>query len=221
MNYCRCTALPLAAALACFQATTTAAQVARATPAPKSRQHLATAPRLWRDRLTGRRYPLPAVIGGRPVAFYLASRKVSPLAKALYTARFQPSDTDSTSQLLALVTTNDSEIRPFYRWCLDFTISLSDGALGEYPGPPALAYATKFPREFFAYMDKDASDQRYKRWVELMAYSGLNEYAQPPAVSTKAIEAKITRNCPVCSTQLARRIHRLAADIVAVATRND
>lgn len=137
-------------------AATAQKSVAQPTPSKHSR-------RFWRDRLTGRRYPLPDSIGGRPASWYLANSRVSALAKGLYSRRFRPSDTDSTTRLLALVTTNDKEVRPFYRWYLDFTIVLSDGALGEYPGKPALAYATKYPQEFFAYMDKDASGQRYER----------------------------------------------------------
>jgi hypothetical protein len=175
----------------------------------------------WRSRRTGQRYPLPESIGGRPVAYYLANPRVSALAKALYTGRFQPSDTDSTTQLLALVTTTDKEIRPFYRWCLDFTIVLSDGALGEYPGKPALAYATKYPQEFFAYTDKDASGQRYKRWVELMAYSGLNDYHTAIPSLKKGLIARLKQHCQHCTPLLDRRIERLATDIIAVAIRND
>jgi len=61
------------------------------------------------------------------------------------------------------VTTDDSKVRSFYRWCLNFTIVISDGALAEYPGVPVLQYATKFPQEFFAYMGRDKNGQRYKQ----------------------------------------------------------
>jgi len=175
---------------------------------------------VWVDKQNGRRYPLPASIGGKPVSFYLNNPKVSPLAKALYTARFRPTDTDSTTRLLALVTTNEQAIRPFYRWCLDFTIAISDGALGEYPGKPALAYATKFPQEFFAYMDKDVSGQRYTRWVEIIAYSGLDSYNEPIAESSNAIAAAMSRQCQPCSAATSRRIRVFASDIAKEAARN-
>ena len=116
---------------------------------------------IWVDKLTNNKYPLPDTIAGRPISFYLNNPKVAPIAKSFYTGKFRPEDNDTTTQLLSLVVTDDSTIRPFYRWCLDFTIQINDGALGEYPGEPALKYATKFPQEFFAYMDKDASGQRY------------------------------------------------------------
>lgn len=137
----------------------------------------------------------------------------------MYSGRFRPSDTDSTTRLLALVTTNEKEIRPFYRWCLDFTIVLSDGALGEYPGKPALAYATKYPQEFFAYMDKDASGQRYKRWVEVMGYSGLSKYPTAGPSLKNELVTSLKKHCQPCSPLTNRRLSALANDIAAVATR--
>ena len=175
---------------------------------------------VWRDRGNGRRYALPGAIGGRPASFYLNNPRVSPLAKALYTARFRPTDNDSTTQLLALVTTNDQTIRPFYRWCLDFTITVSDGALGEYPGAPALAYATKFPQEFFAYMDKDASGQRYKKWVVIIAYSGLN-YNQTGLKNQQIIINGMTKHCVACGTAITKKITAFSKDVVASANGND
>ena len=175
---------------------------------------------VWRDRPSKRTYQLPQSIGGKPASFYLNNPKVSPLAKALYTARFRPTDNDSTARLLALVTTNDNSIRPFYRWCLDFTITISDGALGEYPGVPALAYATKFPQEFFAYMDKDASGQRYKRWVEIIAYSGLSNYNEAKPLIRKGIIEDMTKKCQPCSAATNQRINRFAKSVVDATKRH-
>ncbi|MBF9236703.1 hypothetical protein I2I05_04785 [Hymenobacter sp. BT683] len=172
---------------------------------------------IWIDKHNGRRYPLPNSVGGKPASFYLNNPKVSPLAKALYKSLFRPSDNDSTTQLLALVTTKNQEIRPFYRWCLDFTIAISDGALGEYPGKPALAYATTFPLEFFDYMDKDPSGQRYKRWVEIIAYSGLDNYdkAHPKIIET--ISADMTAKCQSCNSTTRARIKSFAKSVAAAA----
>lgn len=174
----------------------------------------------WRDRFNGQLYPLPDTIGSKPVAFYLQHPKVSPLAKALYTAHFRPTDNDSTVQLLALTTTDNKEIRPFYRWCLDFTIAISDGALGEYPGTPALAYASKFPQEFFAYMDKDKTGERYRRWVEIIAYSGLNDYNKPASKIQRAIISKMTKRCLICDPKTAKRIVDFASDVTAASQNN-
>jgi hypothetical protein len=176
---------------------------------------------VWRDKLTGSTYPLPDSIGGKPVSFYLTNSQVSPLAKALYAGRFRPTDTDSTTQLLSLATTNDKTLRPFYRWCLDFTIAIADGALGEYPGKPALAYATKFPQEFFAYMDKDATGERYQRWVESIAYSGLNNYKSSAAETQKTLDAAILKQCRSCAAQTVSRIHTFAKDVASYAQNNN
>ncbi|MBO0360271.1 hypothetical protein J0X19_20090 [Hymenobacter sp. BT186] len=168
---------------------------------------------VWRDKLNGNIYPLPDSIGGKSVSFYLANPQISPLAKALYTGRFRPTDTDSTTRLLDLVTTNDQALRPFYRWCLDFTIIISDGALGEYPGEPALTYATKFPQEFFAYMDKDKTGERYKRWVEIIAYSGLSNYEELAVNTQKILANSMTKQCHLCASETKTRIHIFAKDV--------
>jgi hypothetical protein len=168
---------------------------------------------LWVDRLNGSTYPLPDTIGGEPVSFYLDNPKIADISKAFYKAKFRPTDNDSTTKLLSFVTTNDSTLRPFYRWCLDFTITISDGALGEYPGVPALAYATKFPKEFFDYMDKDPSGQRYKQWTEIIAYSGLSNYDRKESEIEKEIISNMYNNCYFCSGNTKSRIVTFAQDI--------
>lgn len=168
---------------------------------------------IWVDRLNNAKYSLPDTIGGKPVSFYLDNRKVASIAKSLYKGQFRPEDNDTTTQLLKLVVTDDSIIRPFYRWCLDFTIQISDGALGEYPGEPALKYATKFPKEFFTYMDKDTTGQRYKQWTEIIAYSGLNDYTKKATEIQKEITSKMISNCKYCNSNLKERIMTFAKDI--------
>jgi len=170
---------------------------------------------VWVDKLNGNRYPLPDSIGEKPVSFYLNHPKVAPIAKALYRGEYRPTDNDSTTQLLSYVTTDESIIRPFYRWCLDFTIAISDGALGEYPGVPALQYATKFPQEFFAYMDKDKSGERYKQWTAIIAYSGLDNYEQPASKIQDKIATKMLHNCTGCNDSTRKRINKFAKDITA------
>lgn len=168
---------------------------------------------VWTDRLNGKQYPLPDFVGGKPVSFYLYNANIASIAKAFYRSQFRPGDNDSTTQLLSYVTTADSTIRPFYRWCLDFTITISDGALGEYPGDPALQYATKFPAEFFKYMDEDRSGERYKRWTEIIAYSGLNDYSKPESEIQKEIINSLQQNCVSCSDDIKSRIKIFAEDI--------
>ena len=203
--------LTVAVCLGSSQAQVSPQLISRQVPKPSN----------WRDRRNGRIYPLPLAIGGRPVSFYLTNPNVSPLAKALYTARFRPSDNDSTARLLSLATTSDPVIRPFYRWCLDFTITLSDGALGEYTGEPALAYASRFPQEFFAYIDKDTSGQRYKSWVNAISYSGLpTSVGATPAAIRKAMASRLSKNCRQCNPLMTSRINALAADVARAASGN-
>ncbi|MBK7375592.1 MAG: hypothetical protein IPJ02_08560 [Chitinophagaceae bacterium] len=168
---------------------------------------------VWVDRLNSAKYQLPDTISGRPVSFYLDNPKVATIAKAFFKGQFRPTDNDSTTQLLSYATTTDSILRPFYRWCLDFTISISDGALGEYPGISALAYATKFPKEFFAYMDKDTSGQRYKQWTEIIAYSGLPNYGKKESDIESDIISKMHNNCYFCVDDTKSRIVTFARDI--------
>ncbi|MBL7724725.1 MAG: hypothetical protein JNK27_11280 [Chitinophagaceae bacterium] len=168
---------------------------------------------VWLDRLNGVKYPLPDTIAGKPISFYLDNPKVAAITKDFYKGQFRPTDNDSTIQLLSFVSTNDSTLRPFYRWCLDFTITISDGALGEYPGMPALAYATKFPEEFFNYMDEDMSRQRYEHWTEIIAYSGLNNYNRTTTEIEKEIISNMLSNCHFCDVNTKSRILAFAHDI--------
>ena len=169
---------------------------------------------IWVDRLNGAAYPLPDSIGNKPVSFYLDNAKVADISKAFYRAHFRPADNDSTIQLLSYVTINDSMLRPFYRWCLDFTIMISDGALAEYPGEPALAYATKFPEEFFSYMDSDKSGKRYKQWTEIIAYSGLSDYNKKEVEIQNELVNNMKTNCYMCSGETKNRIAAFAQDII-------
>jgi hypothetical protein len=168
---------------------------------------------VWIDKLTKNKYNLPDTIGTKPVSFYLSNPKVAPIAKLLYQGKFRPEDNDSTALLLNLINTDDEEIRPFYLWCLDLTIQISDGALAEYPGGPALKYATKFPKEFFSYIDKDQTGQRYKEWTEIIAYSGLNDFSRKSSEIQNDIINKMINNCRLCDNNIKARITTFAKDI--------
>ena len=168
---------------------------------------------VWVDKITKRTYPLPDSIGNRPVSFYLEDSGVATIAKEFYKGQFRPEDNDTTAYLLSLVTTNDSTIRPFYRWCLDFTIQISDGALAEYPGKPALQYAIKFPLEFYSYMNKDNSGQRYKLWTGIISYSGLYDYTQKKYTIRYLIEYQMLVNCKECPADVVQFIKAFTEDI--------
>lgn len=169
---------------------------------------------IWKDRLTNVEYPLPDTIAGEAVSFYLQNPKINQIAKAFFEGKYRPSDNDSTELMFSDITTPDSKLRPFYRWCLDFTISISDGALGEYLGIPAFDYARMYPQEFFEFIDKDKSGQRYQQWIEMIAYSGLNNYDDEfPA---DKIIGEIESNCLNCNQVIKERISYFIKDIEAL-----
>ena len=91
--------------------------------------------------------------------------------------------------------------------------------MGEYPGDPALAYATKFPQEFFAYMDKDNSGERYKKWVEIIAYSGMGDYNGTRSATKKIIIGKMKKSRPTCNDKTSQRISVFANDITQFQTK--
>ena len=153
-------------------------------------------------------------VWGKPVKFYIGNPKCSRLAIDFYLGQFRPTDNITTAALLALVTTDDSQLRPFYRWCLNKTIQIQDGALAEYTGVPARQYSEKFPKEFFEYMDYDTTDGKYADWVNAILYSGFygnDDYKKPQDIRKRMTEA-MKGNCINCSDQLKKRINKFAAD---------
>lgn len=166
---------------------------------------------VWKDRLTNREYIFPDTIAGQSVLTYLSRPDINPIAKAFFEGRYRPTDNDSTMLLFSDITTTDSTLRPFYRWCLNFTISISDGALGEYLGKPAFDYVKSYPEEFFLFIDQDTSGLYYKNWLEMIAYSGLNNYNEnfPKSKITREIE----NSCLNCDQAIKQRIHLFIKEI--------
>lgn len=148
----------------------------------------------------------------KPVKFYIDNPRCSPTAIDFYQGQFRPTDNHTTAALLKLVTTDDGNLRPFYRWCLHKTIQIQDGALGEYTGVPARQYAEKFPKEFFEYMDSDTSLERYNAWVESIGYSGFydNEEDNNSASIRQGMASTMKQHCKGCNTALLQRIDTLA-----------
>ncbi len=184
------------------------------TPVQEKTDSLETKPDYnWQEGFGLTHDPRKDSIWQKPVQFYLELPGCSPLARAFYDGSFRPSDNDSTAALLALAVTEDSQLRPFYRWCLNKTIQIQDGALGEYTGVPARKYAEKFPEEFFHYMDQDTSGSRYSDWVEAISYSGFydgDNYEKPKEVRQR-FEEEMKQHCGGCSQDLVRRIENFVA----------
>lgn len=153
-------------------------------------------------------------VWGKPVKFYIDNPKCSPTAVDFYLGEFRPTDNNTTAAFLKLVTTDDNNLRPFYRWCLNKTIQIQDGALAEYTGLPARQYAEKFPKEFFQYMGSDTSLYKYKDWVGAISYSGFydnEDYKNSTAIRQK-MAAKMKQNCKHCDIEFQKRIDSLVKD---------
>jgi hypothetical protein len=170
--------------------------------------------RFWQDGFGLTHDPAKDTIWFKPVSYYLADKECSGLALAFYYGRLKPSDDEVTDRLLELAATDNQKLRPFYRWCLNKTIVIQDGALGEHTGVPARKYAEKFPKEFFEYMDYDTTGEKYTDWVNSILYSGFydkDDYKKPQDIRN-CMSKTMKRNCNNCSDQFKKRIDKFAAD---------
>ena len=165
----------------------------------------------WQDGFGLSHNPDKDTIWNKSVSYYLSNDDCSGLAKDFYYGQLKPSDNGMTKELLKLVTTDNEELRPFYRWCLDKTILIQDGALGEYTGNPARKYIEKFPKEFFDYMDTDTTHSRYADWIAAIEYSGFykeeNYNGKEAEVNMKNA---MNQNCKNCNKEIVRRIEVFA-----------
>lgn len=149
----------------------------------------------------------------KPVSYYLNDEECSGLAYDFYFGALRPSDNGTTDELLKLATTNNNKLRPFYRWCLNLTIIIQDGALGEHTGVPARKYAEKYPKEFIEYMDKDKSGNRYQDWCGSIEYSGYyREENWDCNLARKNLIKTMLNNCISCDDILKDRIKKFAYD---------
>ncbi len=115
-------------------------------------------------------------IWNKPVFYYISDPDCAGIAQDFYYGYFRPSDNGATNDFLKLASTDNKKLRPFYRWCLNKTLIISDGALAELVGVPARQYAEKFPDEFFEYLDNNKNDEKYQVWVDAILYSGFFDY---------------------------------------------
>lgn len=146
-------------------------------------------------------------VWGKPVSYYINNPECIELARKFYYGKMTPTDDDSTAILLAQSSSENKELRPFYRWCLDRTIDIQDGALGEYTGLPAREYLQNYPKEFIEFIDHDKSGNTLSNWIDAISYSGF--YMEDDYKDTVAIKARIIKeiklNCKDCSAiQMAR-----------------
>ena len=153
-------------------------------------------------------------IWNKPVRFYLENKQCNQTAKDFYFGKYRPTDDPKTAELLSLVTTDNNDLRPFYRWILNKTIIIQDGALAEYTGVPARKYAEKFPKESFEYMDYDKSGEKYLDWKNAIVYSGfydLDDYKNSKKIRDNLIKT-MNSNCKDCEKKMIGRIEKFAKD---------
>lgn len=153
-------------------------------------------------------------IWGKPVKYYVTNKSCDSTAIKFYFGNYKPVDEPETARLLSLATTENDSLRPFYRWILNKTILIQDGALAEYTGIPARKYAEKFPSEFFEYMDFDKSGQKYLDWTNSIMYSGiydLGDYKNSKQTE-EYFAQKMLKNCKKCDENMKARIRKFAAD---------
>jgi len=168
----------------------------------------------WQNSFNLTHEPDKDTIWGKPVSFYLHDKECATIAFEFYYGYFRPSDNGATDELLKYATTDNNKLRPFYRWCLNKTIEISDGALAEHVGEPARRYAEKFPKEFFQYMDYDTTGEKYNDWIGAISYSGFydgDDYTKPKEIRDRLID-KMKQNCINCSDQIRKRIDKFAKD---------
>ncbi len=153
----------------------------------------------------------------KPVSYYFNNKNCSPISKDFYLGAFRPSDDYTTDALLELACTNDNSLRPFYRWILNKTLYLSDGALAEHTGIPARKYAEKYPKELFVYFDSDSSSsKKYNNWTREISYSGYYDTENSQNPNNRTISNNMARvmksNCKDCDATLIIRIEKFATD---------
>lgn len=150
----------------------------------------------------------------KPVRYYIENKNCSQTAIDFYFGKFRPVDDEKTEKLLGLVTTDNSELRPFYRWILNKTILIQDGALAEYTGIPARKYAERFPNEFFEYMDIEKSNEKYLNWCNSIMYSGFydKDSFENPELIRKEFAKTMSKNCKNCDHTTIERINKFADD---------
>lgn len=168
----------------------------------------------WQDNFGLTHNPKKDSIWGKPVSYYLEQEECSAMAFDFYHGYLRPTDNGSTSELLKLAYSDNDKLRPFYRWILNMTIEIQDGALGEYTGVPARRYATTYPIEFFEYMDIDPSGQKYRNWFNSILYSGffdMDDYNNPKSIRPRLIKT-MKSNCIGCDENMKKRIEQFALD---------
>jgi|GEM_PF-910121 len=168
----------------------------------------------WQEDFNITQNPEVDSIAGKAVLFYIENKECSGLAYDFYDGRLRPSDNGATSELLKLAYSSNKDLRPFYRWILQKTIDIQDGALGEYTGVPARKYAETYPEEFFKFMDEDSSGQRIEDWIGSIEYSGFYDYddwRKPKKVRQEFIN-KMKQNCKEEDEKIYDRIEKFGLE---------
>lgn len=157
--------------------------------------------------------PKKDTIFNKPVYYYISDENCAEIASDFYYGQFTPSDDGATDELLKYVYNDNRKLRPFYRWCLEKTREVADGALVAHLSIPMRKYVEKYPKEFFNYIDLDSSGKKYMHWASYIGYYGYYSYERNS--NEKALinlTKKMQSNCSNCNRTILTRIRKFAKD---------
>ena len=167
----------------------------------------------WQHDFNLTHNPAKDTIWGKPVNYYLDDPDCVGIAFEFYYGYFRPSDNGATDELLKYASTSNQKLRPFYRWCLDKTIEIADGALWEHIGTPALKYVAQYPKEFLDFIDQDTSNTQYKNWTNAIAYSGFEAANETDLKKQREkLIATMKSNCKDCNIKILKQIEQFGKD---------
>ena len=162
------------------------------------------------------RTPAPVnVLYEQPIEFFMGHAQLIPHASELYKGKMKLSDDDKTFKLLQNIKQNSvTELQPFYHYLLDFTLSVSDGALSEYMMGYTIDYLDKHTRSFFKeYESMDAANQGLKSWKHFARYTAYDLYTyQNGGMNEATFSKKLYQNCQSCNEEIKQRIHTFLFD---------
>lgn len=81
----------------------------------------------WAQQMGVTLDPVRDSVWEQPVQYYIGQPECSSLATSFYQGSFPLGNPDSAAALFALTNTSNSDLRPFYRWCLTKAMQLQNG----------------------------------------------------------------------------------------------
>jgi len=153
-------------------------------------------------------------INGKPITYYLNHPEIDTYSKMFYQGQFRLSDCEITFSMLNKVLTDNDEIRPFYVYILNSTITISDGALSESLGSDCKNYLEKYPCEFLSIRKNPKYQENYESLLDYVAIEYFFE--EEPTESINELYENISYECNVDK----KEIDYLKSQIIETIERN-